>query len=130
MFEIYKPTQGKYTRMTTFLSAGGLILIGGKWLSDHLGTWGTNVFVQYLAPLVVVAGLLALVFRVVNKERTADFLIATEGEMKKVSWSNRREIIGSTKVVIFATLSMAVMLFVVDLIFSWFFERVGVMIPG
>jgi preprotein translocase subunit SecE len=81
-------------------------------------------------PLLLAAGAIYLLFRLVNKERTADFLIATEGEMKKVSWSNRREIIGSTKVVIFATLTMAVMLFVVDLIFSWFFEKVGVMVPG
>jgi len=130
MFDIYKPTQGKYTRMTTFLSAGGMIAIGGYWLSEHLGTWGGNVFVQYLAPLVVVAALVFVLFRMVNKERMADFLIATEGEMKKVSWSNRREIIGSTKVVIFTTLALAVMLFVVDLVFSWFFEKVGVMIQG
>jgi preprotein translocase SecE subunit len=50
-------------------------------------------------------------------------MIATEGEMKKVSWSSRRELIGSTKVVIVFTVAIAALLFVVDVgfvvLFGW-----------
>jgi len=58
---------------------------------------------------------------------TGDFMIATEGEMKKVSWSSRREIIGSTKVVILFTLAMALYLFAVDLGFQRLFQWMGVL---
>ncbi|MCK4850305.1 MAG: preprotein translocase subunit SecE [Phycisphaerae bacterium] len=44
-------------------------------------------------------------------------MIATEGEMKKVSWSSKKEIIGSTKVVIVTLLIMGLVLFLVDLFF-------------
>jgi len=54
-------------------------------------------------------------------------MIATEGEMKKVSWSTRRELIGSTKVVIMFTIFLAVLLFFVDLGFQELFSRIGVL---
>ena len=57
----------------------------------------------------------------------SDFMIATEGEMKKVNWSTRREIIGSTKVVILFTVLLALLLFVVDLSFQALFSWIGVL---
>ncbi|MFQ6049008.1 MAG: preprotein translocase subunit SecE [Phycisphaerae bacterium] len=54
-------------------------------------------------------------------------MIATEGEMKKVSWSTRREVIGSTKVVIAVVIMLAVMLFVVDTVFAVFFNFIDVL---
>ncbi|MDP6045583.1 MAG: preprotein translocase subunit SecE, partial [Phycisphaerae bacterium] len=61
----------------------------------------------------------------VNRPRNADFLIATEGEMKKVSWSGKKEIIGSTKVVIVTTLMIAMLLFGVDILFGALFKIMG-----
>src|SRR3712207_7866772 len=40
------------------------------------------------------------VLHLMNKPANVDFLIATDSEMKKVNWTSRRELIGSTKVVI------------------------------
>lgn len=125
MFDIYKPTQGKHTRVVTFLAGMALTLIGGYWLSERLATVN-NPLVQYFVPLGVVLVVAYLLFRLVNRQKMADFLIATEGEMKKVSWSSRKDIIGSTKVVIFATFALAIMLFVVDLLFNTFFEYIKV----
>ena len=59
--------------------------------------------------------------------KSCDFMIATEGEMKKVSWSSKRELIGSTKVVILFTAALATVLFMVDLIFMVFFNWIGVL---
>jgi preprotein translocase subunit SecE len=59
--------------------------------------------------------------------KSSDFMIATEGEMKKVSWSSRREVIGSTKVVILFTIALACFLFVVDLAFQTLFSAIGVL---
>ncbi|MEK7731025.1 MAG: preprotein translocase subunit SecE, partial [Planctomycetota bacterium] len=58
---------------------------------------------------------------------SSDFMIATEGEMKKVSWSSKREIIGSTKVVILFTLLMSLFLFIVDIVFMELFGGMGVL---
>jgi len=47
--------------------------------------------------------------------------------MKKVSWSSRKEVVGSTKVVIVTTFILAVIIFGVDLLFVVLFRWLGVM---
>jgi preprotein translocase SecE subunit len=54
-------------------------------------------------------------------ERSVDFLVATEGEMKKVNWSTRREIVGSTLVVIAITLVISAFCWIWDFAFSTLF---------
>ena len=77
---------------------------------------------------MLVVGFGLLTFWIVGVHRRAcDFMIATEGEMKKVNWSTRREIIGSTKVVIMFTALLALILFVVDIVFMTFFAWIGVL---
>ena len=125
-FERYKPAQGKRTRWITFGVGCGLAVITGYWLSAQLE--GRSVYLQYVLPLAVVIGITYLMFYLINRAQTADFLIATEGEMKKVSWSSRREIIGSTKVVITTTFALAVLLFVVDFFFNWVFTELDVIL--
>ena len=49
-------------------------------------------------------------------------MIAAEGEMKKVSWSSRKEIAVSTVIVIVVVIVMAVILYVTDLSFRVFFN--------
>ncbi|MBX3364663.1 MAG: preprotein translocase subunit SecE [Phycisphaeraceae bacterium] len=79
-----------------------------------------------LSVVVATGGLLIFWFVGVNK-RSSEFLIATDGEMKKVNWSTRKEVIGSTWVVIIACLLMASVLFVYDTVLSSFFKFVGVL---
>jgi preprotein translocase subunit SecE len=123
MFKIYKVTQGRYTRTMTFAGAMLLAVSGAYVLSTKL--YAVTPYVQYGIPslVVVLVGLLA--FWMVNKPRSADFLIATEGEMKKVAWSGKKEVIGSTKVVIVTTLMIAMLLFSVDILFGIFFQYIG-----
>jgi preprotein translocase SecE subunit len=59
--------------------------------------------------------------------RVCDFLIATDGEMKKVNWSSRREITGSTKVVIFVVVALGLFLFFVDILLMLFFSEIKVL---
>ena len=59
-----------------------------------------------------------------------DFMVATEGEMKKVNWSSWREVWGSTKVVIVSVLALGVLLCVVDVLFIFSFEAIGVLRTG
>ena len=60
--------------------------------------------------------------------KTNEFFIQTEGEMKKVNWSTRQEVWGSTVVVIGACFLIASFLFGVDLLFQWFFRLIGVLV--
>jgi preprotein translocase SecE subunit len=130
---IYKRNQGNYTRWGTMVGSGVLILAGADFLHDQLGVYQDpdRVLTQVLPvviPLLVAVGLGLMVYWLSFVNRKAcDFLIATEGEMKKVNWSSRREIIGSTKVVIAFTLLLTAILFVVDMVFMTFFTWIGVL---
>jgi len=129
-FEIYKRGQGKYTRTVTF-AAGGLIgLLVAHYVWNQLRATELGEYVVYGVPVAIFVAVGLLMFRAVNRPRSADFMIATEGEMKKVSWSSKREIVGGTKVVITTSLILAVLLWAVDLAFSFFFRWVGVLQIG
>lgn len=131
-FHPYKPEQGKTTRTTTMVAAGALIAWGAYFIYDRLQVyegddwWRLLITIGIPLAFAVVLGSFAWRFSF-SHPGTGDFMIATEGEMKKVSWSSRREIIGSTKVVILFTLAMAMYLFVIDLGFQKFFQLIGVL---
>lgn len=133
---IYKPGQGYYTRIGTAIGAGVLIIAGGAFLFNQLGAVldvnkSYTLPVQYGASIGFMIALSILVYWIVGvNRRTNDFFIATEGEMKKVNWSSRKEIVRSTKVVIVTVLLMAVLLFVVDVLFMLFFHAIGVLKGG
>jgi preprotein translocase SecE subunit len=78
--------------------------------------------------LLAVAGLW-FAFRAVNVPNFAEFLIATEAEMNKVSWSTRKRLAQDTVVVLVTALIMTVFLLVVDLFWGWLLsrEKVGVL---
>jgi preprotein translocase subunit SecE len=119
--EIYKKNQGKITRSATFLAITAIALIGASQLSDQLS--GMAVYWQYGIPTVVLVAIAAVTFYMVNRPKSADFLIATEGEMKKVSWSSKKEVFGSTKVVIVTAFILASLLFTVDQVFRLLLGR-------
>jgi len=130
--EFYKKGQGYYTRLGTAVGAGLLIILGCLALYHKLeGITGledsVKIWVQAGIPAILFLVLSWLVFRTLNTPKYADFLIATEGEMKKVSWSTRKEIVTSTKVVIVTVILMAVFLAVVDFFFQIVFQRIGVL---
>ena len=123
-FTIYKKGQGYWTRMGTVI---GLALVGGLTaynLYAYVPTFlperipqptgvriGLGVALGFLAAFVIVC------WKVLNKPTNVDFLIATDSEMKKVNWTSRKELIGSTKVVILFMFLTALFLFVCDLFF-------------
>ena len=63
-----------------------------------------------------------------RREKTVDFLIATDFEMKKVNWSTPKEVIGATWVVIGAAVLISASLFVFDLTFRAFFKFIGILV--
>ena len=126
--KLYKKNQGKNIRLGT----AGVVMIMSAWgafsLKETLESYGHGTYVTYGIALAVLVGMGLLVMWIINRPGSADFLIATESEMKKVSWSKKDEVIGSTKVVIVSTLIMAALLFLVDFAFANFFQLIGITI--
>ena len=130
MFTPYKPEQGRWTRNGTLVGAGLLVAWGALAIYDQLqmfqGDDFTSLFITRGIPMAFGAVCFYLAWRLTYAKRTtSDFMIATEGEMKKVNWSTRREVIGSTKVVIMFTAFLATFLFLADLGFQQLFKAIG-----
>jgi preprotein translocase subunit SecE len=134
-FHIYKKGQGYWTRMCT---AGAALLIGlltarflYRQMPAILGGMGIDQTQTKSITLYIIAALFAgyalLVFWLMNKPANADFLIATDSEMKKVNWTSRKELIGSTKVVIIFMFMIALLLFLFDIIFGYLFYAMNVL---
>jgi len=77
--------------------------------------------------LVLGVAVAALAWRLINKPNNAEFLIATDSEMKKVTWTSRKQLWGSTKVVILFMLFIAASLFIIDLVFHYLFYFINVL---
>jgi preprotein translocase subunit SecE len=121
--KIYKRGQGYYTRLYTALIAFAIVAIGCYVLYLQLQGMG-NIWVETLVPVGICVGFAILIYWLVNKPVIADFMIAAEGEIKKVNWSSRKEITASTIVVIFVVTFMACMLYFADLGFEFLFREV------
>jgi preprotein translocase subunit SecE len=119
---LYKPSQGRVTRQVTCGSLWAAFAIGAYqayWALYEFGEVWRNVL-----PLVLlIAGFWAS-YRLVNYARFADFLIAVEAEMNKVSWPSRQELVRSSIVVIFVIFSLALILFTYDLIWKFVFRDI------
>jgi preprotein translocase subunit SecE len=134
-FHIYKSGQGYWTRMGTVLGAALLAVLTANFLYQHTPIWlqgaGLTVGRSKEVALGIIAALLAayglVVFWLINKPTNADFLIATDSEMKKVNWTSRKELIGSTKVVIIFMFLIAFMLFAFDIIFGYLFYWIRIL---
>src|SRR5262245_11380604 len=74
-------------------------------------------------PLVLIAATLWFAWRVVNYPQFADFLIATEAEINKVSWTTRRALVRDTIVVLTSLILLTIFLFVVDVFWGWLLSR-------
>lgn len=129
---IYKRNQGKVARQVTFAALAIALLLGVWRLSQLLPIWfggggspvgeslgGVDLGVLRIGVPAVIGLLAAWVcYRIVNVPRFADFLIAVESEMTKVSWPSKDEVIRSSAVVIFLIFALAAILAGYDL-FWW-----------
>jgi len=71
--------------------------------------------VKYTVPLLLLLLTVWVGWRIANLPTFADFLIATEAEMNKVSWTTRQRLLQDTVVVLVTMVMMALFLFVVDI---------------
>ncbi|MEI6239312.1 MAG: preprotein translocase subunit SecE [Planctomycetia bacterium] len=134
-FSVYKRNQGRVTRQATFAALAVTLAIGVWRLAQVLPLWLSNAssslsstagadlgVYRFLVPGLLLAAGLWFVYRLVNVPRFADFLIAVESEMAKVSWPTTGEVARSSAVVIFLIFALAAILAAYDL-FWWFVLR-------
>lgn len=86
---------------------------------------GSGKSLQVGLPLALWAFASWVAFRVVNFPKFADFLVSVESELEKVTWPSRTEVVQATMVVLFTMFSLGVFLFLIDLIWTWFFNVIG-----
>ncbi len=124
---VYKPNQGRIVRQLTALAI---------WIVIGLGCWsmyGTlrgaldagSLMIPAIPCVVLLAGLW-FGYRVVNWPRFADFLIAVEAEMNKVTWPAKDELIRASIVVMFTIFFLAIALFLFDILWQQVFSFIGV----
>jgi len=130
-FHVYKSGQGYWTRMGTAAGAGLIGLLTANFIYSELPPRIEYLQQHHNAALAIAVGFLVvfglICWYFINKPTAADFLIATDLEMKKVNWTSRKELIGSTKVVIIFMFLIAGILFVTDILFGYFFYFIRVL---
>jgi len=131
---IYKSGQGYWTRIMSATGFGLLTLLGAVWLYRQIyERGGAGVTVQYAAAgAALIFGLAGFLFIYIYcglKPRSVDFLVATEGEMKKVNWSTRREVMGSTLLVIIISGVIAGFCALLDVAWAALMTAIGVLQP-
>ena len=122
---IYKRSQGRVTRQVTFAALAAAIALGLMRLSTLNA--GSGPHWQFALPgVLLLAGLWAS-YRAVNVPSFADFLIAVEAEMNKVSWPTRSELSRASMVVLILIFFLAAVLAVFDLLWGVLFRLLHIL---
>lgn len=127
---LYKRNQGRITRQVTFTAIAITVALGFWRLHATLSfaEWfkGWKAYgLEYWIPGLLLAGCLWIAYRIVNVPSFADFLIAVEAEMNKVSWPSKPELFRASLVVLVTIFALAVMLAGFDLFWRFLFENIG-----
>lgn len=140
-FKYYKKGQGKIVRLSSGIALTLLALFGCISLYTFVPQfnieetpppptfWGTTITQIPFFELTINYGLivsislfliliLLIYLLIINKPSTADFMVETEIEMKKVSWPSKQEHTSSTIAVIISVFLIGVFLMVADSLFS------------
>ncbi len=122
----YKPLQGWYARLYTAIGLGVIVGLGIYRVFETLKE-SSPLGIRFGVPaaLALVSGW--LIFRVVQYPPFVEFLIATEAEMNKVSWTSREDLKRATTVVLVTVALMSVYLFGVDWVWSNLLQFLGVL---
>jgi preprotein translocase subunit SecE len=121
----HKPTQGRHARLYTAIGLGVVVALGLWQLYDTLLVYSPAV--RFGIPTVLGLVLGWFIFRLVEFPPFAEFLIATEAEMNKVSWTSRDDLYRATTVVLTTVLLMSFYLFGVDWVWSNLLQILGVL---
>lgn len=141
----YKKSQGQRVRRGTILGllilagCGVFTLISRETTRGVVDSWSVVLpfsdgrivtllpHLPFTLPILITALSLWLAYRVVNFPVFADFLIATEAEMNKVSWTTRSRLIQDTIVVLTTMVLLTTFLFLVDVMWVQVMSKIHVL---
>ncbi len=123
----YKPTQGKIARLWTAVGLGLLFAAGVFQFHEYQLKGNYGPIAQFGIPTLLALTFGWFVWRTVQYPPFADFLIATESEMNKVSWTSREDLRKATIVVLATVFFLALYLFAVDYLWSTLLKLTGVL---
>ena len=137
LWSAYKSDQGRWVRyfalisviVLTLWAAGNLYQLIVPAEIPHADRWfevefmGLSLVVSWhmIPPAILFLLVGTFAWKLSQRQRVADFLIETEGELKKVSWPARKEWTSSSVAVIVTILVFVAYLYLVDLGLSAFF---------
>ncbi|WP_347243753.1 preprotein translocase subunit SecE [Thermogutta sp.] len=124
---LYKRTQGRVVRQSTFAAILAMGIFAAWRLEGTLGSWGFDTEVRLGIPILLVAAVGWFAYRLMNVPVVADFLIAVEAEMRKVTWPTKNELIRSCVVVLVTMFSLAFCLTIYDFVWATFLRWLGVL---
>jgi len=120
---VYKRSQGRIARQVTFAVLAVVVALGAWRLNAYL-IGHDSVLLRFGLPGVLLLLGWWIAFRLVNLPSFADFLIAVEAEMNKVSWPTRGELFRSVLVVIFFIAFLVVVLAFYDVFWRFLLQNV------
>lgn len=118
----YKPNQGRIVRQLTVLAIWLIVTLGAWRLYATLDGSMSDKYLAVGIPAGILLGGLWIGYRLINWPRFADFLIAVEAEMKKVTWPSRDEVKRASIVVIVTIAILAISLFLFDVFWQALFD--------
>ncbi|AGA24942.1 preprotein translocase subunit SecE [Singulisphaera acidiphila] len=123
--KLHKPKQGQYARIYTAAGLGVVVALGLWRLYDAL--LSSSPAIRFGVPTAIGAAFAWFIFRLMEYPPFVEFLIATEAEMNKVSWTSRDDLYRATTVVLSTVVLMSVYLFGVDWVWSNLLQILGVL---
>lgn len=125
----HRPTMGLVTRRTTMLT---LIIVFA------LGIWSLKIWAKgnlndelfsldaMITSIILLVASIWFSYRIVHWFKFAEFLIAVQNEMTKVSWPKRPELFRSSFVVILTMFLFTAALFGYDLVWQLLLKAIGI----
>lgn len=123
---VHKKGQGTAARGV----AGVVAVLMGCWAAHSM-----YVYMLRVGPTAQIIGAAVIglafggvpVYLVLFHRQVVDLLIETQQEMRKVAWSTRQEVIGSTIVVLFTVAVLALFILGMDLFVNVVFKLIGLL---
>jgi preprotein translocase subunit SecE len=122
--DLYKRSQGRIVRQVTCIVIW-VVFVLGAWRLYSIMPAAQPAF-KYAIPAVILVAGLWIGYRAVNEPTFADFLIAVEAEMNKVSWPTKTELIRASMVVIILIFGLTVILYSYDVTLALIFQQLGI----
>lgn len=114
---IYKRTQGRITRQVTWAALVVSMFLGVWRLEQTLTAVAERGWRYAICAALFLAGAWVS-YRLVNLPAFADFLIAVEAEMNKVSWPTRNELFRASVVVLVTIFFLTIVLYFFDIVWN------------